>query len=53
VDNWFTWRKQKTAHIPLTVFQKILEGALKWNGPLAGFTLHRFLKNDINFNLFL
>ena len=40
-------------YVPRTVFQKILLGARKWNGPRAGFTLHLFLRKDINFNLFL
>lgn len=39
--------------MPRTVFHNILDGALKWNGPRAGFTLHRLRRNDINFNLFL
>merc|ERR1712038_256095 len=39
--------------IPLTVRQKILEGARKWKGPLEGLTLQRSRKNFKYFNLFL
>merc|ERR1740129_1652238 len=32
--------------LSLTVLQKILEGALKWKGPLVGRTLQRFLRKS-------
>lgn len=34
-----TWK----IYIPLTALKKILLGALKWNGPLDGFTLHLYV----------
>lgn len=45
--------EELSRYSPRTVFQKILDGARKWNGPRAGLTLHRLRKNDKYFNLFL
>lgn len=39
--------------LPLIVRYKILLGARKWKGPLAGLTLHLFLKNDKYLSLLL
>lgn len=57
MERFKTKKKKKTcvqrSNLPLTVFQKILEGALKWKGPRAGFTLQRLRRNDKYFSLFL
>jgi hypothetical protein len=39
--------------LPLTVLHRILLGALKWYGPLAGFTLHLLRRNERYFSLAL
>ena len=43
--------KLKTAHLPRTVLQKILLGALKWYGPRLGLVFIRFRRNSRYFTV--
>jgi hypothetical protein len=45
--------KVQSTTLPLTVLHRILLGALKWYGPLAGFTLHLLRRKERYFSLAL
>jgi hypothetical protein len=40
------YNKGHSVILPLTVLHRILLGALKWYGPLAGFTLHLLRRKE-------
>jgi len=47
------YKKLQSITLPLTVLHRILLGALKWYGPLAGFTLHLLRRKERYFSLAL